>query len=82
LGLHDLFDGVVTFDDVGIAKPRPELFLQAARCLALPPPQCLVFEDSPQGIEAGRRAGMTVVDVAQLLSVALPAAVGVAGHLR
>lgn len=80
LGLHDLFAGVVTFDDVGVAKPRPELFLQAARCLSLPAPRCLVFEDSPQGIEAGRRAGMTVVDVAHVLSVALPVATGLAGH--
>lgn len=80
LGLLDLFAGVVTFDDVGVAKPRPELFLQAARCLSLPAPRCLVFEDSPQGIEAARRAGMTVINVAQLLRGEAVVARELSGH--
>jgi beta-phosphoglucomutase-like phosphatase (HAD superfamily) len=65
-GLRGLFDTVVTFDDVGRAKPEPDLLLEAARRLGVPPERCLVFEDSPQGIEAARQAGMHVVDVARL----------------
>ena len=66
-GLANLFDTVVTFDDVGRAKPDPALFLEAARRLGVPPKRCLVFEDSRQGIEAAKRAGMHVVDVAELV---------------
>jgi len=64
--LYGLFDTVVTLDDVGRAKPEPDLFLEAARRLGVPPERCLVFEDSLQGIEAARQAGMHVVDVADL----------------
>jgi HAD superfamily hydrolase (TIGR01549 family) len=67
--LHGLFDIVVTLDDVGRAKPEPDLFLEAARRLGVPPERCLVFEDSLQGIEAARQAGMHVVDVARLAIV-------------
>jgi len=65
-GLYDLFDAVVTLDDVGRAKPEPDLFLEAARRLGVPPGRCLVFEDSLPGIEAARQAGMHVVDVTGL----------------
>ena len=67
LGLTPLFDTIVTFDDVGRPKPAPDLFLEAARRLGAPPQDCLVFEDSEQGFEAARRAGMTVVDVTAML---------------
>lgn len=67
LDLKGLFDAVVTFDDVGVAKPQPDIFIEAARRLSLEPEDCLVFEDSPQGIQAARRAGMPVVDVAHIL---------------
>lgn len=63
LGLAELFDTLVTFDDVGKAKPDPAIHLQAARQLGVAPAQCLVFEDSEQGLQAARRAGMPVVDV-------------------
>lgn len=66
LGLNYLFDTIVTFDDVGVAKPGPDLFLEAARRLNVPHESCLVFEDSPQGIEAARRAHMSFCDVRQL----------------
>jgi beta-phosphoglucomutase-like phosphatase (HAD superfamily) len=67
-GLLDLFDTVVTIDDVGRAKPAPDLFLEAARRLGVPPEECLVFEDSREGLEAAHRAGMQAVDVVALLS--------------
>jgi beta-phosphoglucomutase-like phosphatase (HAD superfamily) len=63
-GLRDLFDAVVTIEDVGRAKPAPDLFLEAARRLGVPPADVLVFEDTTEGLEAARQAGMQAVDVA------------------
>jgi beta-phosphoglucomutase-like phosphatase (HAD superfamily) len=65
-GLLELFDAVVTLDDVDRPKPEPDLFLEAARRLAASPERCLVLEDSPQGLEAAGRAGMMVFDVTNL----------------
>ena len=45
---------------VGRSKPWPDLFLHAARDMGVTPENCLVIEDSPTGVEAGKRAGMTV----------------------
>ena len=62
--LFDLFDAVVTIEDVnGRGKPAPDLFLEAAQRLHRPPGQCTVFEDSDEGIEAACLAGMTATDV-------------------
>lgn len=41
-------------------KPAPDLFLHAAAAMGFPPQDCLVVEDSPAGIEAGKAAGMKV----------------------
>ncbi|HEV7508553.1 MAG TPA: HAD family phosphatase [Thermoanaerobaculia bacterium] len=66
LGISRLFDGRVYFPSHvgGRAKPEPDLFLYAAAQLATPPERCVVIEDSPRGIEAGRRAGMRVIGLA------------------
>jgi beta-phosphoglucomutase-like phosphatase (HAD superfamily) len=62
--LLDLFDAVVMIEDVqGRGKPAPDIFLEAARRLNMSPGQCTVFEDSDEGIEAARLAGMTATDV-------------------
>jgi beta-phosphoglucomutase-like phosphatase (HAD superfamily) len=66
--LLPLFDAIVTFDDVGRAKPEPDIFLEAARRLSVRPAGCLVFEDSREGIEAAMRAGMPSIDVAAILA--------------
>lgn len=63
LDLAQFFDTIVTLDDVGIPKPAPDLYLQAASRLGVPPESCLVFEDSDTGILAAQRAGMQTVDV-------------------
>jgi len=63
LELAQFFDAIVTLDDVGIPKPAPDLYLQAASRLGIPPESCLVFEDSDTGILAAQRAGMQTVDV-------------------
>lgn len=44
-------------------KPDPAIFLTAARRLGVRPARCLVFEDAPAGIAAGKAAGMTVIAV-------------------
>jgi beta-phosphoglucomutase-like phosphatase (HAD superfamily) len=63
LGLTSLFDCVVSREDVAIGKPAPDIFLLAAARLGRDPARCVVYEDSDEGIEAARRAGMAVVDV-------------------
>lgn len=62
-GLTKLFATVVTIEDVTRPKPAPDLFLEAARRLDVAPSRCCVFEDSPQGLEAARNAGMLAIDV-------------------
>ena len=44
-------------------KPAPDVYLKVAEDLGVQPEECLVFEDVPKGIEAGRNAGMTVCAV-------------------
>jgi len=63
LGISDMFDEVVTANDVENGKPAPDIFLEAARLLGVEPAGCVVFEDAPAGIEAARAAGMEVVVV-------------------
>jgi beta-phosphoglucomutase family hydrolase len=62
-GLADLFEIVVTADDVVHGKPAPDMFLLAARLMGVPPAKCLVFEDAVPGIQAAHAAGMQVVHV-------------------
>lgn len=61
---HDLsqyFLGAACSEDVSKGKPDPEVFLKAAKILSITPKNCVVFEDSPHGIEAAIRAGMKTV---------------------
>ncbi|MDG4862083.1 HAD-IA family hydrolase [Streptomyces sp. T-3] len=53
----------VTAESVGASKPDPEGFLKGAAELGIDPADCIVFEDSEAGIQAGRSAGMRVVGV-------------------
>lgn len=62
-GLTHLFDVVVTREDAVRGKPAPDLFLEAARQLRVPPQRCLVVEDAQEGLAAALAAGMDVVDV-------------------
>ena len=55
---------LVGADDVAEGKPNPAGYLSAARLLNVAPEQCLVIEDTPAGIQAGRAAGMQVLALA------------------
>jgi beta-phosphoglucomutase len=61
LQLHKYFPAVVSAYDVVESKPHPETFLQCAEKLMVAPENCIVFEDSPKGVEAAARAGMKAV---------------------
>ncbi|MGX1094641.1 sugar-phosphatase [Streptomyces albogriseolus] len=55
---------LVAADDIIRGKPDPEPYLLAARMLGVAPADCVVFEDAPAGLQAGRAAGMTTVALA------------------
>lgn len=55
---------VIAADDITRGKPDPEPFLLAAAKLGVDPARCVVFEDAPAGLTAGRAAGMTTVALA------------------
>lgn len=59
--LENMFDTVVTADRITKGKPDPMCYLLAANDLGVSPADCLVFEDSFAGIQAGTDAGMRVI---------------------
>lgn len=61
--LRRFFQVVVNGMQVQRPKPFPDIYLNAAAQLGVPPANCIVFEDSPTGVEAARAAGMQVVGV-------------------
>jgi HAD superfamily hydrolase (TIGR01509 family) len=60
-GLADLFEVVVSSDEVEHGKPAPDVYLETARRLGRAPLSCLVVEDSLNGVKAAKAAGMAVV---------------------
>lgn len=52
------FDAIVSANHVVKSKPDPETFLKCAALLSLDPQDCLVFEDTPKGVECAMNAGM------------------------
>jgi beta-phosphoglucomutase-like phosphatase (HAD superfamily) len=66
LGIRHLFNAVVTSEDVVNQKPAPDIFLEAARRIGVPPRECRAYEDTELGMKAIRAAGMEAVDVRQL----------------
>lgn len=63
-GFRSLFDAILTSEDFAESKPSPDCYLRAARRLGAEPSQCIVFEDSINGLRSGRNAGMFVVGLA------------------
>ncbi len=70
LELHPLFDAIVTRGDVSRGKPAPDIFLLAAEKLGADPSECLVYEDSDEGLDAATTAEMDAVDVRPLRTLA------------
>ena len=67
VGLRQLFQAVVTSEDVQRQKPAPDIFLEAARRLGVAPQFCRAYEDTDLGLRAIRAAGMEAVDVRPLI---------------
>ena len=61
LKVKEYFDAVVTACEVAHGKPEPDIYLEVAKRLGVQPENCLVFEDIPAGIMAGKAAGMPVI---------------------
>lgn len=59
----ELFDVIRTACEVGKGKPAPDVYLSVAKEMGVEPGRCLVFEDVPMGILAGKNAGMKVCAV-------------------
>jgi beta-phosphoglucomutase-like phosphatase (HAD superfamily) len=73
LGIRSLFSAIVTSEDVIHQKPAPDIFLEAARRLNVPPGRCRAYEDTDLGMQAIRAAGMEAIDVRELVKRESPA---------
>ncbi len=72
LGILELFDTIVTSEEVVRQKPAPDIFLEAAHRIKVPPRFCRAYEDTDLGMQAIRAAGMEAVDVRKLLAAERP----------
>ena len=63
IGILNWFDAVVSSHDIGHPKPAPDVFLVAAKRIAVAPADCVAFEDGEAGLQAAREAGMHAVDI-------------------
>lgn len=66
LNIRPYFTAIVSADDVQYSKPHPQTYLQCAAKLNLLPQNCIVFEDSPKGVEAAANAGMPSVVITSM----------------
>jgi HAD superfamily hydrolase (TIGR01509 family) len=64
--IRNYFSSIVSADDVPTSKPHPETFLKASEELGIEPSECIVFEDTPKGVESARNAGMKAVVITTL----------------
>ena len=60
------FDALISAESVTKSKPDPETFLKAAAELYVSPEECIVFEDTPKGVEAALNAGMKAIVITTL----------------
>jgi HAD superfamily hydrolase (TIGR01509 family) len=75
------FEVTVAGDEIEHGKPAPDMFLAAASRLGLAPSACVVVEDSPPGVAAGRAAGMPTLGVRRVPGIDLSAATRVVDEL-
>ena len=61
INIRHYFDALISADDVSKSKPNPETYLLCADKLGVNPKSCVVFEDSPKGVEAAQNGGMDAV---------------------
>src|SRR5689334_15146669 len=61
--LTDCFVASVSSEEVARGKPAPDVYLEAARRMSVPPPRCAAVEDSTNGLRSAAAAGMTVFAV-------------------
>ena len=73
---------LISADDVSRGKPAPDCYLLAAERLAVAPRECLVVEDSPQGLAAAKAAGMEVLNVREVALSDLAFELGLDERLR
>lgn len=66
---HSLFDAILTSEDFAESKPSPDCYLRAAARFGAASEECIVFEDSFNGLKSGRAAGMFVVGLATTNSI-------------
>lgn len=71
LHIKEYLDEIHTSCEVAKGKPAPDIYLLVADCLGVKPEHCLVFEDIPEGILAGKRAGMRTCAVEDAFSMDL-----------
>jgi len=69
-GLFDFFDSIIGGDHVRRGKPDAEIYLKAAGILGVSPARCLAIEDSDNGVRSAHAAGMTVIQVPDLVQPA------------
>lgn len=81
LGIEGSFNTAVSAEDVARGKPAPDIFLEAARRLGIPPCECLVMEDSQYGVESAHSAGMSCAAIPYLTEKPLPAVFSLADVL-
>ena len=71
LHIKSYFQVIATACEVAAGKPAPDIYLEVAKRLGVKPAKCMVFEDVPAGILAGKRAGMTVCAVEDEFSLGM-----------
>lgn len=69
-GMLDFFEFMLTIEDVGVSKRRPDIYLRAAEKLELAPADCIVFEDAPYAGVTAKQAGFRVCGMAEPAYVA------------
>lgn len=72
-GLADAFAVTVVGEEVAESKPAPDAYLAAAAALGVDPAGCVVLEDSPTGVQAGRAAGMRTIGIPSVDGIDLDA---------
>jgi HAD superfamily hydrolase (TIGR01509 family) len=63
LKIRDKFDVLQSSDGIEKGKPEPEIYLKTCEKLSVPPRECLVLEDSANGVSSGKKAGCRVIAI-------------------